>query len=453
MLSQFVFLQTYLIFSLVFSQKIKALQQFIEEDIWRMRKDNTTFRQFWLIRTVRIFVLAVKRFLIDDCMVKASALTYYSLLSVVPVVALAFAIAKGFGFRDTLEEQLHQRLIGHEEVVQWVQDFALSYLDNTKGGMIAGVGVVVLLFSVIKILSDIESSFNSIWGVKIARGMVRKFSDYISFMLVSTVLLVLSSSFMVFITSSIEVFDLGKIATPIITWASPYILIWVVFTLMFMLMPNTKVQISSALFGGIIAGSLFLALQFAYITFQVGMSKYNAIYGSFAALPLFLIWMNSSWLIVLLGAELSYAHQNERSYEFDTDTLKISDDYRRLVSLLVVKNVVDNFKNEMPAPSMSDMSVNLKLPIRLVTELVRKLEVAGILVEVNFQDNERDAGYGPAFDIDKMTITCVVDKLEKYGTSDFHFEETEDYVKLRGVLDEFTKTQVEMSANKLLRDL
>jgi membrane protein len=437
----------------VLSQKIKTVRKFIEEDIWRMRKDNTNIRQFWLIRTVRIFVIAVKRFLTDDCMVKASALTYYSLLSVVPVVALAFAIAKGFGFRDTLEEQLHQRLVGHEEVVQWVQDFALSYLDNTKGGMIAGVGVVILLFSVIKILSDIESSFNDIWGVKKARSMVRKFSDYISFMLVSTVLLVVSSSFMVFITSSIEVFDLGRIATPIITWASPYLLIWVVFTLMFMLMPNTKVQLTSAIFGGIIAGSLFLLLQFAYITFQVGMSKYNAIYGSFAALPLFLIWMNSSWLIVLLGAELSYAHQNEKSYEFETDSLKISDDYRRLVSLLVVKYVVDNFKNELPAPSMSDLSVSLKLPIRLVSELVRKLEVAGILVEVKFQDSEQEAGFAPAFDIDKMTITCVVDKLEKFGTSDFHFEETEDYIKLRGVLDEFTKTQVDMPANKLLRDL
>jgi len=437
----------------VIGKKIKAAQKLIEEDIWRMRKDNTSFRQFWLIRTVRIFVLAVKRFLLDDCLIKASALTYYSLLSVVPVVALAFAIAKGFGFREGLEAQLHNRLTGHEEVVQWVQEFALSYLDNTKGGMIAGVGIVILLFSVIKILSDIETSFNDIWDIKTARSMVRKFSDYISFMLVSTVLLAVSSSFMVFLSNSIEVFDLGKIATPIFTWASPYILIWVVFTMMFMLMPNTKVKFTSALFGGIIAGSLFLALQFAYITFQVGVSKYNAIYGSFAALPLFLIWMNSSWLIVLLGAELSYAHQNEKSYEFDADTVKISDDYRRLVSLLVVKYVVDHFKNELPAPSMSDLSMGLKLPIRLVSDLIHKLEDSGVLVEVSFQDSERSAGYAPAFDINKMTIMCVVDKVEKHGASDFHFEETEDYKKLRVVLDEFNKNQIALSANKLLRNL
>lgn len=433
--------------------KIRKVRKFVEEDIWRVRKDATTKRQFWLIRTFRIFVLAIRRFLVDDCQVKASALTYYSLLSVVPVVALAFAIAKGFGFRETLEEQLQQRLVGHEEVVHWVQEFALSYLDNTKGGMIAGVGVVVLLWSVMNILGNIEKSFNDVWDVKTPRSIVRKFSDYISFVLVATVLLMLSSSFMIFITNSIEVFDLGRVATPIITWASPYILIWAVFSIMFLLMPNTKVRIASAIFGGIIAGSLFLGLQFAYITFQVGMSKYNAIYGSFAALPLFLIWMHSSWLVVLLGAELSYAHQNEKSYEFEADTQRISHDYRKLVSLLVVKNVVDAFKSQQPAPSMADLSVDLKLPIRLVSDLLRKLEDAGVLIEVVAFDEEREIGFAPAFDIDQMTVASIIQRLETSGTSDFHFEETEDYQKLRGILDQFGKTQAQLADNRLLRDL
>lgn len=433
--------------------KIRKVRKFVEEDIWRVRKDATTRRQFWLIRTFRIFVLAIRRFLVDDCQVKASALTYYSLLSVVPVVALAFAIAKGFGFRETLEEQLQQRLVGHEEVVHWVQEFALSYLDNTKGGMIAGVGVVVLLWSVMNILGNIEKSFNDVWDVKKSRSMVRKFSDYISFVLVATVLLMLSSSFMIFITNSIEVFDLGRISTPIITWASPYILIWAVFSIMFLLMPNTKVRVSSAIFGGIIAGSLFLGLQFAYITFQIGMSKYNAIYGSFAALPLFLIWMHSSWLVVLLGAELSYAHQNEKSYEYETDTQRISHDYRKLVSLLVVKNVVDAFKLQKQAPTMADLSVDLKLPIRLVSELLRKLEDAGVLIEVVYPDGEREIGFAPAFDIDQMTVSCIIQKMETSGTSDFHFEETADYRKLRAILDKFGKTQTQLDDNRLLRDL
>jgi membrane protein len=151
------------------------------------------------------------------------------------------------------------------------------------------------------------------------------------------------------------------------------------------------------------------------------MSKYNAIYGSFAALPLFLIWMQSSWLIVLLGAELSFSHQNEKSYEFETDTHNMSYHYRRLVSLLVVKKIVDHFKNEEPAPTMTELSVALKLPSRLVSELLRKLEDAGIIVEIIPSQGERQIAYGPAFDIDKMTVSCIVGKLDKHGTSDFSF--------------------------------
>jgi membrane protein len=433
--------------------RFNKIKKFVAEDIWRVRRDNTSRRQFWLIRNSRIFILAIRRFMTDDCLMKASALTYYSLLSVVPVVALAFAIAKGFGFKESLEEQLQARLTGHEEVVAWIQDFALSYLDNAKGGMIAGVGIVILFWSVMKILGYIEQAFNDVWDVQHSRTMVRKFSDYISFMLVATILLMVSSSLLVSVTSHIEIFNLGKVATPIIIWASPYIMIWVVFTFMFLLMPNTKVNIYSALFGGIIAGSLFLLLQFAYINFQIGMSKYNAIYGSFAALPLFLIWMHSSWLIVLLGAELSYAHQNEKSFEFEADTHNMSYHYQRLVSLLVVKKIVDHFKNEEPAPTMTELSVALKLPSRLVSELLRKLEDAGIIVEIIPSQGERQIAYGPAFDIDKMTVSCIVGKLDKHGTSDFHFEETEDYSKLRSIVNAFGVKQSEMNENVLLRDL
>ncbi|TCO09341.1 YihY/virulence factor BrkB family protein [Natronoflexus pectinivorans] len=433
--------------------KIDKVKKFVQEDIWRIRKEKTSKRQYLTIRFFRIFVLAVKRFMVDNCQIKASALTYYSLLSVVPVVALAFAIAKGFGFRERLEEELQSKLTGHQEVMNWVQEFALSYLDNVQGGMIAGIGIVILLWSVMKILGSIEESFNDVWDVKHSRSIVRKFSDYISFVLVATVLMMLSSSFLVFITNSIEIFDVGRVATPIIVWASPYLAIWLVFSLMFILMPNTKVKPSAGFFGGFIAGSLFLFVQFAYITFQIGMSKYNAIYGSFAALPLFLIWMNISWLIVLFGAELSYAFQNEKSFEFEADTQKMSFHYRRLVSLLVVKYLVDAFRDEKPAPSLSEISVSLKLPIRLVSELLRKLEEAGVLVEVLSIDDDRDIGYAPAFDIDKMSVNCIIDKIDSHGSSDFHFEESEGYQTLKEILDAFSKQKAEMKENVLLRNL
>ena len=438
---------------IVISNYFEIVRKFVLEDIWRFRKDTTSKKQFWFIRTSRIFILAIRRFISDDCIVKASALTFYSLLSVVPVFALVFAIAKGFGFLDTLEAEIQRQFIGHDEVVRWIQEFALSYLENTRGGMLAGVGVVVLIWSVMRILSNIEESFNDIWDVKSSRSFARKFSDYISFVIVATLLLILSSSIIVFITNSIEFLNLGSVATPIITWATPYIIIWVVFTLMFMIMPNTKVKTSSAVFGGIISGTLFLMLQFGYIYFQVGMSKYNAIYGSFAALPLFLIWLQFSWMIVLLGAQLSYAHQNERSFEFETDTREMSDYYRRLVSLLIVKCVVQRFKSEGHAPSMSDLSVSLKLPTRLVSEVLRKLIHAGLLVEVLQSNTENDICYQPAFDTEKMTVYCIIDKLENDGTSDFHFEETNDFNSVRSVLENIKRQQSQMSENKPIAEL
>lgn len=434
-------------------KRLDTIIKFVLEDIWRIRRDNTSKRQFWLIRTARIFILAGQRFLSDNCQLKASALTFYSLLSVVPVVALIFGIAKGFGFREALEIELQRRLVGHEEVVTFIQEFALSYLDNAKGGMIAGVGVVILLWSVMNVLGNIEQSFNDVWDIKHSRSLARKFSDYISFMLVATILMVLSSSGMVFIVNRIEGFDLVKFVGPVLAYAFPYLMIWIVFTLMFMLMPNTKVKFGAALFGGIIAGSLFIGLQFGYIYFQIGMSKYNAIYGSFAALPLFLIWLQLSWLIVLFGAELSFSFQNEQSFEFDADTKNMSIYYRKLVSLLVVKEIVDMFRDEKKPPTQSELSVSLKLPVRLVSEVIHKLEQANVIVEVNSNGASREVTYLPAFDIDKMSVNCIIDKLENYGASDFHLEETNDYKTLRDILDAFKQKHKSMKENVLLRDL
>ncbi len=434
-------------------KRIDKIVKFFQEDIWRIRKEKTSKRRFYAFRTLRIFFLAFRRYLSDNCQVKAAALTYYSLLSVVPVVALAFAIAQGFGFRDALEIELQNRLAGHEEVMAWIQEFALSYLDRVKGGMIAGIGIVILFWSVMKILGSIESAFNDVWDVKRPRSMIKKFSDYISFVLVATILLMLSSSFLVFITSKIELFDYGKIATPIITWVSPYLAVIFVFAIMFILMPNTKVKLSAGLFGGFITGFLFLVTQYAYITFQIGMSKYNAIYGSFAALPLFLIWINVSWLIVLFGAELSYAFQNEKSYEFETDTQQMSLHYRKLVSLLIAKYIVDSFKNQKPAPSMGELSVALKLPTRLVSEILRKLEEAGVLVEVVPIDSKKTPGFAPAYDIEKMTVNSILERMDYHGISNLHFEETPNFQKIQNILNAFENEITMMEENVLIKEL
>lgn len=421
------------------------------EEIWRMRPGDTSKHQFWLIRLLRIFSLAVRRFFTDQGDIKASALTFYTLLSVVPLAAISFGVAKGFGFRDALEQELEKRLMGHEEVVQYVQKFAIEYLDNTKGGMLAAIGVGVLLVAVMKLLRNIEASFNDIWDVKRARPFIRQFSDYVSLLFVAIVLLITSGSLVVTISNSIRDIGLGGFASSLVVWVAPYFMMWLVFSLLFMIMPNTKVKPGAAIFGGIIAGTLFLGLQYGYIYFQVGVSRYNAIYGSFAALPLFLIWNQLSWIIVLFGAELSFAYQNERSFEFDVDTRNMSVYAQKLVSLLIVREVNHAFDKGAKPLSVAQIAENLKLPIRLTTDLVYKMMGADILVEVN-TDSKEDTVILPAFDINKMDIAGIIKKLEHAGYSETILDQSRSVELVREKIDYYEEVVAKLPENKLLKD-
>ncbi len=225
---------------------------FFKIEIWRIHSRNLPLRKYFLIKQLRVVLLAIRGFNEDKCLLWASSLTFYSLLSIVPVVAMAFGIAKGFGFEKVLEKQLIENFPAQQEVVTRVISFAHSLLENTKGGMIAGVGLVLLLWSVIKVLNHIERSFNEIWEIKESRTFLRKFGDYFSIMLISPIIMLLSSSVTVFITTQITVIT-EKIAllgffSPLIFLSLkmvPYFLIWLLFTIGYILMPNTKVNFTS----------------------------------------------------------------------------------------------------------------------------------------------------------------------------------------------------------------
>ncbi|MCU4176125.1 YihY/virulence factor BrkB family protein [Carboxylicivirga sp. N1Y90] len=431
---------------------LSRLVHYLNEEIWRITADDTTRRQFFLIRAIRILFLAIKGFINDKCQQKASALTFYSLLSVVPVAALAFGIAKGFGFDAKLNELLAARLEGQEEVYKFVSNFALNYLERTPGVEIAGIGLVMLLWAVMKVFGNIESSFNDIWEVKHARSFIRKFSDYISLMLVAILLLVSSSGTVMFVSKQLKSIGVEDVRNPFFVLASSYMLIWIVFTLILYIMPNARVKFRSALFGGIISGSLFQLLQYGYIHFQSSVTSYNAIYGSFAALPFFLIWMQASWLIVLFGAELSFAYQNANSFEFDADTRRVSYTYRRLVIIMVAADVVKRFERGENPPSKMELSIKLKLPIRLINEVLYELVECKVFSEVNSED-DKEICYQPAIDINKLSIMSVISMVEDKGSRDLHFEETHNLSRIQSVLGVFSNVLHSSEDNVLLKDL
>jgi len=438
---------------------LSRITEFITVDIWRIRLKDLPRKKSFLIKQLRTVLLAIRGFDEDKCQLRASSLTFYSLLSIVPVVAMAFGIAKGFGFERYLEEQLFEKLPGQEKILLQILEFSRRLLDNTKEGVILGVGIAILIWTVIKLLSHIESAFNDIWEIQKSRTAARKFTDYLSIMLISPFFVVISSSVTIFITTQImhitERISLLGAFSPLILLALkllPYCLIGVFFTIVYILMPNTKVSIRSGLIGGLIAGTTYVLLQWGYINFQVGIAKYNAIYGSFAALPLFLIWMQLSWLIVLFGAEISFAIQNVDTYEFEHDCLGISPGFKKLLSLQVSHQIIMAFsegKNPLTAPQISN---NLGIPIRLLHQILYELVDSRIISDTS-NDESEDPAYLPARDINQLTVRYVIDALDQKGSDNIPVVQTRELEILSDTLKEFGNVVDNSPANKLLKDV
>jgi membrane protein len=333
---------------------------------------------------------------------------------------MAFGIAKGFGMKQILQEQLKESLEGHEEVLNYMISFADSMLENTRGGWMAGIGIIILLWSVIKVLWNIEISFNHIWQVSKERTPVRKLSDYLSIIIIGPIFIILSGSMNIYISTQLskltnEISLLEKIG-PLIFYSlrlSPFVMTWLLLTLLYLVMPNTNVRFKSAFLAGVIAGTILQVVQWGYIHFQVGVSQYNAIYGSFAAFPLFLIFLQTAWVIVLLGAEISFAHQNVSHYEYEEDILKLSIHDRQLASLTVMHAIVKAFEKGEHNTSIHELANDYKAPVRLISHLINDLEVADLIKEV---DGPNKTFYMPAVDIHKIDIAYVLDKLNGYGS-------------------------------------
>jgi len=438
---------------------IQKVLNFIKRDVWRIRAKNLPQQTSFWLRQLRVFLLAIRGFGEDKCQLRASALTFYSLLSIVPIVAMAFGVAKGFGFEKLLEKLLLEKLPGQEEVIGQVIAFAQNFLENTKGGVIAGIGVAMLFWTVIKVLGNIENSFNDIWGIKRARSIGRKFSDYLSIMLICPMLLIMSSSVTVMISSQVKLV-MDKIAilgvfSPVILLMLkllPFCVLWVLFTYIYIIMPNTKVNFVSGLMGGIIGGTIYQVVQWIYITFQVGVAKVGAIYGSFAALPLFLVWLQMSWLIVLFGAEISFAEQNVETYEFEPDCLSVSHKFRRLLTLWVCQQCVKTFVAGDEPPTAESLCHQQEIPVRLMRDILFDLTEAGVLSEVRKQDTLVPS-FQPARDVKDLTVVSVLNALNEHGINEFPIASTKEYERICGNIEKLKDMFEKSPDNLALKDI
>jgi membrane protein len=441
------------------TSKTMEVIRFLRGDIWRIREKDLPRPKSLLLRTLRVVILSVRGVSSERVTLRASALTFYSLLSVVPVAAMVFGIAKGFGFEKALEKLLLSSLEGQEEIVKKIVDFAHALLEDVKGGFIAGLGLLILFYTIIKILSNIENALNDIWGIKKPRSFSRKITDYLSVMLIGPVLFFMSSTLTVYISGSVRQIVEGtsvlRVVSPGISFLLqflPYISLWLLFSFVYIFIPNTKINWSSGILGGIIAGSLYHVFQFFYISLQIGVAKYNAVYGGFAALPLFFIWMQTGWLIVLFGAEIAFAHQNVETYEFEQECLTVSHAFKRLLSLRILHLIVRDFLRGGKPYISRQIAHDLEIPIRLVNEILFELVASGLVSEVK-ADEGRGIAYEPARDPDTMTIKKVIDTMEQHGSDDIPVAQTEEFKQLSESLSSFSDLIEKSETNRKLKEI
>ena len=367
---------------------------------------------------VRTAYLAVRFFTTKRVLNQASALTYSTLLAIVPILAVVFAIARGFGYNKYIEVWFRDSFSSQPQVAETIIGFVNSYLVHTKSGIFLGVGLVFMLYTVMMLVSNIENAFNEIWQVKKQRSIFRTITDYLSMFFLFPILIVVSSGLSIFLATmanSMTDFLLLGQAMRFFIDTIPYILMSLLFTGLYIFMPNTHVKFKNAIVPGILSGIAMQLVQFFYIHSQMWVTGYNAIYGSFAALPLFMLWVQISWTICLFGAELTYTSQNLDYYDYDSNTDDINHRYKLVMSGILMSRICRCFADGKAAPTADDLRVRTGIPIRVVNDLLYKLCEAKLVLEISPDEKGEASTFVPAESLDKLSVGVMIDRLEAYG--------------------------------------
>ncbi|MDR2138482.1 MAG: YihY/virulence factor BrkB family protein [Tannerella sp.] len=405
---------------------LSGLLRFVTDDIWRITENELSGLKRCCIYLVKTLLLAVRGFRQEHLQTRASALTCSTLLAIVPLLAVLVGIAGGFGFGETVRNSLYACFPGQQPEIEAATGFAENYLRMARGGLFIGAGLALLLYTVVSLISSIEDTFNTIWQIRKSRPWRRKITDYLALFIILPALMTLSGGVSIFL-SSLRATFLSRYVflTPVadlLLNLLPYLIATLAFTVLFILLPNTKVRFLNALAAGFVTGCAFQLFQFLYISGQIWVSKYNAVYGSFAALPLLLLWLQLSWLICLFGAEIVYASQNVKKFSFERDSRNISRRYHDFLLLLTASLIVKRFRDGGKPYTADELSETYRIPIRLATHMLYLLTELSIVVEVNCEGDERMAGYQPALDIHQISVGYLLRRVDEYGSENFRID-------------------------------
>lgn len=416
----------------------------------------TDNRNTWRVRLMKTISLSIKSFFNSDLQVRSAALTFQTVLAIVPMLALLFAIGRGFGFQNLLQSQLFSSLPAQKAALTKAFSFVDSYLAQSSEGIFVGIGIAFLLWTLISLISSIEDAFNKIFLVPKGRSLWRKITDYTAICLILPVLMICSSGISVLMSSALQAilpFEFMSGFVELILDCVSVVLVWLFFAGTYMLVPNTKVKLTNALIAGVFAGSAFLVLQWLFLSGQIYVTKYNAIYGSFSFLPLLLIWLQLVWMITLAGGVLCYSTQNIYMFSYLNESDNISRDYRWRITVAVMVVCVRQFeKGDKPLSNMQ-IATQYNLPISVVTSSTNLLVDCNLLNRVVDPSSHGEILFAPAIEPDRLTLADVAQAIENNGFGNFLPLFRKQFADLNRIIDGIEKAKMAAAEKVALRSI
>ncbi len=400
---------------------------------------------------LKIIVLSAKLCFKQRLNVQASALTYYTFFATIPTLAFIIAICRGFGFDEIVFNYLKSTLspTANIQTIDAVFKMVESYLSHAKGGMFIGIGIIFLLWSIYNVFSQTEKSINEIWGVTKLRPLIRRLTDYFSLTLLIPFLIIISSGLTIYFRIHITQLTSSWFMDFLMA-IKPWVISWIIFTLVYMVIPNTNVHFKSAMPAGILAGSSVLIFKGLFFFFMKWATSYNAVYGSMAVIPVVMLFLRIVWIIILCGAEISYARQKYEMYEFENEINKISPRYQLCIELYLLNIFSRNIEQGRVCMSFREISTNFFFPPRLLSIVLTHLCNCDLLREL--EDKEKTV-YVLNADASKLTVGGVLSALRSHGSENFLDNDVPELGSIWNLVENIDKQLVSEYQKVLIKDL
>ena len=404
------------------NKRLQQIREFIQYDLWRQsHMEIHAPKKRWLYRFLQTIILVARGFKDQVLVVRANSLSFALLFAFIPMMALIYAIARGFGFEEIVTSTISSSFLAEANVATVLLEWIERYLETARDGLFLGIGLIVLIWAVYAFFNMLENSFNSIWNVKQSRSFARRMTNYVMTLLLVPVLVVVTSGISIFLNSTEVLASVLDGIVPIRKFMLrflPFVATTGVFTWIFIAIPNTKVKFSSAIIPGILMGLLYQVVQALSMYLVVLFTRMSFVYGAFSAIPLVLIWLNVTCWLLLIGAELAFAIQNNDMFAYEKDLKAMSRRYKDYVMLYLLSVIIRRFEAGEAPQTAQDMAADNQLPIRLVQQLLSRLEETAIVRRVYIEDEEEHA-FLPALDTKSITVEMVIGRISAQGTEEF----------------------------------